>query len=240
MSITVGPVARAQNDRIFFTGMALASALTVFIGFSPSYFMRGAELPTLRLLYQLHGAVFTTWVLLLAVQTSLVAGRRTDIHRRLGVFVAVVAALVFILGVTVSIETLQRNGGPIPDPRVFLSIPLGDIIVFGVLVSAAILLRADSETHKRLMMLGTISLLTAAVARFFIYTGLAGNGPSAVVWFFGGTDAFVLALALYDYASRGRIHPATLWGGAAVVVFKPALLALAFTPPWLAFADALR
>lgn len=240
MSISVGSVARAQNDRIFFTGMALASALTVFIGFSPSYFMRGAELPPLRPLYLVHGALFTSWMLLLAVQTSLIAGRRTDIHRRLGVFVAVVAALVFIVGVTVSVETLQRNGGPIPDPRVFLSIPLGDIVVFGALALAAILLRADSETHKRLMLLATISLLTAAVARFFIYTGIAGNGPSGVAWFFGGTDAFVLALALYDYASRGRIHPATLWGGAAVVVFKPALLALAFTPAWLAFADALR
>jgi hypothetical protein len=240
MSITVGPVARAQNDRIFFTGLALACALTTFIGFAPSYFMRSAELTALRPLYQIHGALFTSWMLLLAVQTSLVAGRRTDIHRRLGILVAVVAALVFIVGVTVSIETLQRNGGPIPDPRVFLSIPLGDIIVFGALVSVALLRRADTETHKRLMMLATISLLTAAVARFFIYTGLAGNDPSGVLWFFGGTDAFVLALALYDYASRGRIHPATLWGGAAVVVFKPALLLLAFTPPWQAFAAALR
>src|SRR5262245_30388110 len=104
MSITVGPIARAQNDRIFFTGMALASALTVFIGFSPSYFMRSAELPPLRPLYLVHGALFASWMLLLAVQTSLVAGRRTDIHRRFGVFVAVVAALVFIIGVTVSIE----------------------------------------------------------------------------------------------------------------------------------------
>src|SRR4030095_1092912 len=86
MSITVGSVARAQNDRIFFTGMALACALAVLIGFSPSYFMRGAELPTLRPLYQLHGALFTSWMLLLAVQTSLVAGRGTHIHRRLGIF----------------------------------------------------------------------------------------------------------------------------------------------------------
>ena len=240
MSMAVGQPARAHTDRIFFTAMAIASAITVLVGFAPSYFLRSAEMPVLRPLYQVHGAVFTTWIGLLIVQTSLVAARRTDIHRRLGVFIAVVAALVFIVGVAVSVETLQRNGGPIPDPRVFLSIPLGDIIVFGALVSGAILRRADSETHKRLILLGTISLLTAPVARFFIYTGIAGNGPTAVLWFFGGTDAFVLALALYDYASRGRVHPATIWGGAAVVVFKPALLALAFTPPWLAFAEWLR
>jgi|SRR6185295_712551 len=239
MSMAVGQPARGHTDRLFFTGMALACALTVLIGFAPSYFLRGAELPTLRPLYQIHGALFTSWVVLLMAQTSLVAANRTDIHRRLGLAGVVLAALVFIAGVTVSIETLRRNGGPVPDPRVFLSIPLGDIIVFGVLVTAAFLLRHRSDWHKRLLLLATISLLTAAVARFFIYTGIA-NGPTGVIFFFGGTDAFVFAIALYDYMSRGRIHPATLWGGAAVVLFKPALLALAFTPPWLAFADALR
>jgi len=239
MSMAVGQPSRAQTDRIFFTGMAVASAVTVLVGFAPSYFLRGAELPALRPLYQIHGALFTTWIGLLMVQTSLVAARRTDIHRKLGVAGMVLAALVFIAGVTVSIETLRRNGGPIPDPRVFLSIPLGDIIVFGVLVTAAFILRHHADTHKRLIFLATISLLTAAVARFFIYTGIA-NGPSGLIFFFGGTDAFVFVIAAYDYMTRGRVLPATLWGGAMVAIFKPALLLIAFTPLWLVFADALK
>jgi hypothetical protein len=58
---------------------------------------------------------------------------------------------------------------------------------------------------------------------------------------FLGTDVFVLALVLYDFATRSRVHPATLWGGAMVVAFKPLLFyALAATSPWLALADALR
>jgi hypothetical protein len=58
---------------------------------------------------------------------------------------------------------------------------------------------------------------------------------------FYGTDVFVLSLVIYDLVSRGRVHPATLWGGAMVVGFKPLLFyAVAVTPPWLAIADALR
>ena len=69
MSIAIGqPVAR-KTDRLFFTGMALASALTLFLGFLPSYFHRSAELPSLTPLYQLHGALFTAWVALLVAQT---------------------------------------------------------------------------------------------------------------------------------------------------------------------------
>jgi hypothetical protein len=144
---------------------------------------------------------------------------------------------VFVVGVAVSVETLRRNGGPPGgDPRKFFAIPIGDIIVFGVLVIAAVVERRKPETHKRLMLLATISLLTAAVARFLRQVGM-GGAPGL----FLGTDVFVLALVLYDLASRGRVHPATLWGGAMVVGFKPLLYyALAGTPAWLALADALR
>jgi hypothetical protein len=237
MSIAIGrPVVR-NADRLFFTGMALASALMLFLGFLPSYFHRSAELPPLTPLYQLHGALFTAWIGLLVAQTALVAGRRTDLHRTLGVAGAVLAAVVFVAGVAVSVETLRRNGGPPGgDPRKFFAIPMGDIIVFGALVGAAVMQRQRSDTHKRLMLLATISLLTAAVARFLRQVGM-GGAPNL----FYGTDAFVLALVLYDLASRGRIHPATLWGGALVVGFKPLLFyVLSATPPWLALADALR
>jgi FtsH-binding integral membrane protein len=237
MSIAIGRPAIRKADRHFFSGMAVACAIILFLGFLPSYFHRSAELPPLSPLYQLHGALFTAWIVLLLAQTALVAGRRTDIHRTLGLAGAFLAAVVFVLGVAVAVETLRRNGGPPGgDPRKFLAIPLGDIIVFGVLVGAAVLQRQDSDTHKRLMLLATISLLTAAVTRFLRQVGM-GGAPNL----FYGTDVFVVVLAIYDLVSRGRVHPATLWGGAMVVGFKPLLFyAVAITSPWLALADALR
>jgi uncharacterized membrane protein YozB (DUF420 family) len=237
MSIAIGQTVARKTDRLFFTGMALASALTLFLGFLPSYFHRSAELPSLTLLYQLHGAFFTAWVALLVAQTALVAGHRTDIHRTLGVAGVVLAVVVFVVGVAVSVETLRRNGGPPGgDPRRFFAIPVGDIIVFGALVSTAVVQRRHSEVHKRLMLLATLSLLTAAVGRFLRQVGM-GGAPNL----FFGTDVFVLVLILYDLASRGRVHPATLWGGALVVGFKPLLYyVLSGTPAWLALADALR
>jgi hypothetical protein len=184
--------------------------------------------------------VFTAWIVLLVAQTALVAQGRSDIHRKLGVAGAVLAAVVFIVGVAVSVETLRRRGGPpggdLNEEVKFFAIPLGDIIVFDVLVGAAILQRQQSDTHKRLMLLATISLLTAAVARSLRQVGM--GGPPNL---FYGTDVLVLVLVIYDLVSRGRVHPATLWGGAMVVGVKPLLFyAVAVTPPWLALADVLR
>ena len=241
MSMAVGQPARRQAERAFFTGMALAAALTMFAGFAPTYFLRSSALTPLTPLYHFHGAVFTTWFVLFIVQSSLVAGGRADIHRRVGLFGAILAALMVVLGVIVSIDTLRANvdaGGPV-DARMLLSIPLGSIVVFAMLVTAAVALRHRTDFHKRLMLLASVSMLSAAIGRIFPQVGIA-IGPVALVGLFVATDLFVAALAVYDYVSRGRVHAATLWGGALVIAFKPLLLALSSTPPWLAFADALR
>jgi hypothetical protein len=232
MAMTLGQPVRWQTDRFFFTGMAVASLLTVLVGFAPTFFFRSSTLPPLSSFYHLHGLL----ILLFITQTALVAAHRTDIHRRLGFAGAVLALVVFIVGVTVAIETLRRGGGTqFGEPRVFLSIPLGDMIAFAVLVAAAVALRRRPDAHKRLMLLATISILTAAVARFLAQINVSGTAAM-----FLGTDIFVLALILYDFASRGHVHPASLWGGAMVVVFKPMLFAASGTSAWLAFADTLR
>jgi hypothetical protein len=43
MSIAIGRPVIRNTDRLFFSGMALASALMLFLGFLPSYFNRSAE-----------------------------------------------------------------------------------------------------------------------------------------------------------------------------------------------------
>src|SRR5215468_7981998 len=86
-------------DRLFYSGMAVAMALAVFIGFARTYYLSayfGTTTTTtggpFSTIVRLHAALFTTWVLLFVVQTSLVATRRVAVHRRLGLAVAVLAA----------------------------------------------------------------------------------------------------------------------------------------------------
>src|ERR1044071_9246719 len=84
-----------RRERLFYTGMAVAILITVFAGFARTYFLRPyfEPQPLLPLLH-LHGVVFTAWVVLFITQTALVAARRTDIHRRLGVAGAALSALM--------------------------------------------------------------------------------------------------------------------------------------------------
>ena len=78
----LGRPAGAAYDRQFYTGMAIAAAVVVVVGFSPTSLLRSsyqsAPLPTYL---QIHGCLFTTWIALFIAQTSLVAARRIGVHR---------------------------------------------------------------------------------------------------------------------------------------------------------------
>jgi hypothetical protein len=78
---------RARNhERFFFLGMALLIFGAVFLGFAKTYYLAGVfRAPLPSWIIHIHAAAFTSWILLLIVQTLLVSAGRVDIHRRFGV-----------------------------------------------------------------------------------------------------------------------------------------------------------
>jgi hypothetical protein len=231
---SLSPAARrARADRWFFSGTALAQVVLVVWGFTPSYFLRAAsDLPPLSGLLQLHGALFSTWLVLLMVQTSLVATKRTPVHRRLGVGGAVLAAAMFIVGFLAAIDAARR-GSTLPGmtAQAFLIIPILSIVLFAVLAGAALVSRRRPDVHKRLMMLATTGgLMGAGLARI---PALAPFGP---LGFLGVPDLFGVALVAYDLVTLRRIHPATLAGFVLILVFQGLQLTSANSAAWLTIA----
>jgi hypothetical protein len=236
MTTISAPLATTQNDRMFYTGMALAMALTVFSGFAPTYYLKSYfDAPPLNILVHAHGAAFTAWLLLFFSQTVLIAARRTDIHRKLGVIGSILAVILLVLGIATAIGAIRTNHTPPGiDPRSFLILPFGDIATFIIFVGIGIMYRHEPETHKRLMLLATIAMLDAAIVRL---PGIFALGPIA---FFAIQDLFVVAGVAYDLATRRRVHPVYLWGGLFIIVMQPLRLLVSQTPLWLAFGDWLK
>jgi hypothetical protein len=210
--------------------------LTVFLGFAPTYYLKGwFGGPPLTPLVHFHGLVFTCWILLYFAQTVLIARHRIGLHRRLGMAGAGLAVLLVVVGLATTVQAIRRvaAGGPgLPLP--LLPIPLGSLAVFAMLATAGMLHRRRPETHRRLMLLATISLVEAAVARW----PLAIVQASPVAWFVG-TDLFVLAGAGYDLASRRRIHSAYVWGGLFLFISQWLKLLIGHTDTWFAVAGWL-
>lgn len=170
--------------------------------------------------------------MLLIAQASLVAAKRTDLHKKLGVVGAVVAGLMIPVGVIVAIHGARRGATPGPPPLVFLAIPLFDMVVFAALAGAAFYFRSQPAIHKRLIVSATFGILPAAFGRF-PFDFILAAGPLA---FFGLPDLLLIGCIVYDAVVNKRLHPAFVWGGLLVVLSHPARALLAGTSAWLSFA----
>jgi uncharacterized membrane protein YozB (DUF420 family) len=215
---------RLNPERLFFGGMGLVILAIVVVGFGPSFFVRGIVAPynpvlPLTPLIIVHAAVFSAWVLLFITQTALIRKGQVRWHQRLGVFGLLLAAAMFVLGIEVGAQQVMLGRTP-PGvhPLEWFAFPLLDICVFVVLVGAGFAMRRDAQTHKRLMLFATILLLQAAIGRLpFPPDVLYGEIPTIVAW------SMSLTVVAWDLISRGRVHPATIFGAgllAAEHVFR--------------------
>ena len=108
------------GERVFYTGMAVAILITVFAGFSRTFYLRPhfQQIQPLIPLLIVHGIVFSSWIVLLIVQTSLVAAKRTRTHMRLGIAGGVLAAAMIVIGTVTAIITVtyrSSRGGYVWD-----------------------------------------------------------------------------------------------------------------------------
>ena len=251
MATVAAPGARTGFHGFYVT-MAAIFALIAILGFTPSFWMRlpsgsFAGSPMLHL----HGWLYTLWTLMFLSQAVLVANGRLRSHMAWGVAgVSLATAMVFV-GVAVAVAGLERRLalGYGDAARAFAVVPVSSAILFGGLVTAAMMNWRRPEWHKRLMLVATAALMQPAIARFFFMA--SGNidaasrlaGPPRPVEFTmlpgAVADVLILVAILYDWRTRGRPHPAYLWGFAAVLIVHLSRPVVSRSDAWLATTDFL-
>jgi hypothetical protein len=155
------------SEDIFFLVLTALIIVVVFIGFARTYFLAGifmAKLPS-RLVH-LHGALFTSWIVLLAAQVVLVSIGRLRWHMRLGVLGMFVAPLMVVVGFATLVAAVRRQFAPPALLRIILVVDTLTLCMFAGLVLSAYLARRDAAAHKRLMLLATCIILGPAITRW--------------------------------------------------------------------------
>lgn len=226
-TVAASPADRRSAERKFYSRMALFLVALVFLGFAPSFYLRGVvpayprPNPTLPPAVLLHGAIFTLWMLAVVAQTQLVAAGRRDVHMKLGAATVLLAvALIPIMYLTATWAVARATQPPFTDPLTWTIVPLAGIIPFAVMIWQGWAHRRTPQWHKRAM-LGAAILIVAGPS--------IGRLPIAPPTLIGFTFQFLLCLALFiplfvwDRRTQGRIHPATWLGFAmlAISIFIP-------------------
>jgi FtsH-binding integral membrane protein len=219
-------------DHLFFSSMAVLTLATVFLGFAHTYYLAGVfRAPLPGPIIHLHGAAFTCWILLLVTQTSLVSAGRVAIHRRLGIAGFLLAILMIILGVLAATNSLNRNAGPAgADPKFFYIIPLTDMLIFATLIFFAFRSRFNPSAHKRLIFVGTVALMIAAIARWPIWSHRDPLTATLCSY------VFLLMLITYDLWSCRKLHRATIWAGAFLIFVQQIRIPIGHSAAWHSFA----
>ncbi len=227
--------------------MALACAAVAFLGFAPTFFLPLAagkfSAPPSVLIY---GIVFFAWSLYFVYQARLPAAGKVARHRSVGLIGVSLATAMTIFGFIAGVTSMQRAAavGQTDAGIAFSIVPWSGILFFAVVFALGIAMVRRPEVHKRLMLLAGISILDAAVARWFLTflapPGPPGPPPVAVTI----PPAFVAYLLLvvaivHDWRSRGRPHAVYVIGGIALVAVKLLNLPISESHAWHAFAGGI-
>lgn len=183
------------------------------------------------LIVHFHAVAFVGYLALFTVQVVLIRSARIDIHRRLGIAGAVLAAAMIVLGPATAIVVDAGRFTATGRTPEFLAVQLTDIMAFSGLTVAGLLLRARPAAHKRLMLLGLVYISDAGFAR--LLNG-AVTPPALGEWgeLYLGSDLLLLAFGVYDFAARARLHPAYIIGAVWMLGSQITALILLGNPTW--------
>jgi len=217
-------------SRYFYLCMSLILAALVILGFSRTV---NANLfhgnPPRPLLLWIHGAAFSTWVVFFIAQSALVRARKVSVHRLLGRFGAVLAAVMVVLGLKIAVVMTRFDTVVLhqKDVDAFLSIPFADMLIFGSCIAMAIYWRKKPEYHRRLIFIATCQLMDAAIGRFdFIFNHNL---------FFPALDCLIVLGMARDWVVDGRVHKVYRYALPAMIVVQSfAVYTWRINPGWWA------
>lgn len=242
----VRPRAAAKSDRFYYTAAGAIMLMVVLLGFQHFYFAGRAYpgrpiAPPIRTLVIAHGVTMAAWMLLYLTQSLLIATRRPRLHMKLGWAGLTLAVAVVVTGLWLTVEatrilspgfTLFTLNG-----KQFTAVSMLNMVVFAGFIGFAIWQRRRPAIHRPTMMLATLSVVPAALARIDpiieLYQGTAWErwlGPFLPMLVLGGV--LLLAKCLIS-----RTFDRWMAAGLAVLaVASVAIMWIATTSAWDRFA----
>lgn len=219
MKIAALPIATAPPVRTrFFARTALLMLTCVLLSFPLTYFqpaITGSK--QFSAFYHIHGLAYFGWMFLYAWQTYLAGKGKIARHREFGLAGIALSALLLPLGIIMAILAIQRRMAEgNAHPFDFTAYNIVDIVTFTILMTASfVAVTRHPDWHRRFTYGAALCLVGPAISRWFLaipsFPPFTDFGPNILA------DLLLIALALHDRRTLGRIHPASWWLMAALV-----------------------
>src|SRR6185436_6518717 len=207
--------AAVWRARQAYFAIALLVAGIVAWGFWKTYYSQALARADLPAIVHVHAVVFSVWVLVLVAQAAVVVAGNVRLHKQIGAAGMLYGALVFAVGLLVSVgaPVVRVRSGfyPLEVGGIVALYNLTDMLLFGAFLALAFGYRGRPELHKRWIVAASAALCGAALGRV-----VPGSTPQYLLLWLSP----LLALTAVDLATRRRVH----W----IPVVSSALLVVAF------------
>ncbi|MFC3100500.1 hypothetical protein [Altererythrobacter lauratis] len=180
--------------------------------------LRG-DFPPAPPLVHLHGIVFVSWMLLLAVQAGLVNAGKVRLHRALGLWGIAHAAIIMVLGLFLQLIASRAGMDAGRDPGTD-GLYLGLLAFAGFSILFALAIREAKrrpQVHRSLILLAMLPVLPPGVNRFW-FRLLELDDPIPTFWLYLTLWSMAAAIAWNERRSTGRLSAATLFGAGWIFV----------------------
>jgi hypothetical protein len=194
-------------DRLFYPVASFTILALTFLACERFYLAGsgafGPLTPQIAPLVIVHGVVLTTWVVLLFVQSLLIASRKRRVHMRLGWTTVVLAPSIVVTGTWVAIAGIRLSPdfaiAGFPRPQ-FLLVLFAQMLAFGVFVALGLLMRKKPRRHRAMILMATIALLPPVTTRIASLRDMFGDegwwSMNGAQFIFGGL--LVVARTMID------------------------------------------
>jgi hypothetical protein len=238
-----------SHSRWFYSVASLSLLVLMFIGFQ-LFYLQGKSFPDrpltppIRTLIIIHACLMTAWMLLAVGQPLLVGTKRKRVHMKLGVLGVMLAAGMVVAGVRIGIESARVAPGELRIfglyPKEFMAIPVLSILVFGLLVLIGVVNRRRAAVHRPMMLMASVALIGAAMARMAPLNALYAGTWWEVVFTAFFMQVIVAGILLLANCLVTQSFDRWLAGGfAGLTVASVAISLGAKTHAWDQFATLL-
>jgi len=163
-----------DRARLFYAGAAALLLVLMFLGFQQLYlhgraFPDRTLTPAIRTLLIIHGIAMSLWLMLLLVQPLLVVNRKYRVHMAVGKPGAELAAFIFVVGLVLALEWARIDPSRMfvwsMTAKEFMAAPFVSLLIFVGFVATGILNRRRPEIHRPMMLLATLTVISAGTDR---------------------------------------------------------------------------
>ena len=251
VALAESPVRVAVARERFYFWMAATCLAVGVIGFAPSYWIRlaggGLDVPPLT---HIHALFFYGWLLFFMKQTSLASSGAVARHRELGIAGVALATGMFFVGTGMAFSSLRQSmaAGFGEAALAFSVVPFTGIVLFAVMFGIAIANVKRPEIHKRLILVATVSILQAAVGRWFVLflapplpPGGHASPPPVIFSVIPAlmVDLLIVAAMIHDRRTRGHVHRVYWIAGGVLLAVQVLRVPLSTSHVWTVIAQWL-